>query len=357
MLTDRARDYGFLSIFEKIAASRLDKEVAAGRARYEDFMPKGYTTPKIPADDVKRLSRAYAREIPENPQIARHRKLNRLLTQARLARPDVVADPGVTTTQHLTKSPATYMPIERGVDLRTAPLLIEHSPRAGQFVRTLAMNPQKDPETLEGMLAKAPSRLRPPHPVDDTLNLAMLEHEFGEAQAMRKDVLHPHASHAGVEPLLREQLAVRQDPSASKWLQQMRTMYEGVTPDDDHLFARLYRQAGGTPNAPIQPDTRRAQALERMLTAHRSDLLPDTRREHVLDQLNAFSSSVGDARAPQRVGPLPDELYAALSRELPTTGESAIRRGTATDTLRKRLRVNSPELNAMIKRYIKWGRV
>lgn len=355
MFPARAKELGYLETLGKFAASRLDKEVAAGRARYEDVLPARHIPPGASQEDLKRISRAYSHTPAFNPSIARHRDMNARLFAAQTARPEALVGPGVTVSTPKTRAPGTILPFS-GHDLRTAPLHVEVSPRSGQFYRMMADT--FDPELAERTLARAPSRLPAAHPMDATLNLSALQHEFGEVEALRKNTTMPHASHAGIEPLLRERLAVRHDPEAHYALEQMRGINQFVgVPDDDLLFTRLHKQVGGTGNTPVQPGTRRARALEQRMRAAVPQMLPETRREHVLDQLNALSGVAGTDRAPQRVGALPDELYDALTRAVPTTGEGAIRRGAATDTLRKRLRIQNPELNTLVKRYIAKGRL
>lgn len=356
MLTSRAHTLGYLLVLEKVAASRIDKEVAAGRARYEDLVP-GYLRQHMGTPEAaKQTYRTYTQWPGYHPNMPAHREMNERLLPAQAARPDAAVGPGVSVSMPKSKAPATYYPAGRGVDYRTAPLKIEVSPRSGQYLRM--MEETFDPELAERTLAKAPARLPAPHPMDATLNLATLQHEFGEAEALRKPVTSPHASHAGIEPLLRERMAVRQDPEAFHVLTQMRRQNKALgVPDDDLVFDRLYKQMGGTGASPIQPGTRRARALEEALQAHPERLLDETRREHVLDQLNAFSAVSGTGQKPQRVGMVPQELYDALAKELPTEGAEAIRRGNVVDTVRRKLRVKNPDVNALVKRYIQRGRL
>lgn len=356
MISQRAKAVGYLETLQKFAASRLDKEVAAGRARYEDVLPATALSPGMTSEEVKKLSRTYSHTPAAPSDLAQHRELNQRLFNAQIARPDAVIGADVTGRSPLSLEPKAYSYAERTPGVRKDSYDVEVGPRTGRYLRMMAE--KRDANVAQNALSRAPSRLPPSHPMDATLNLSALQHELGEVEAMKSRHSYPHASHAGIEPTLRELMAVRADPEAYGVVDAVTHMSAGTgVPDDDILFAKLHKQVGGTGNSPVQPGTRRARALERRLTANASQLMPATRREHILDQLNELSDVAGTRIPAKRIGFVPEELYDALAKAQIPAATSLNVRGKVFNMPRQRLHLKDPALNALARRYIATGRL
>lgn len=315
----------------KIAASTIDREVAAGRARYEDVLPAAWRE-GVPAKEMKARYRQYVHDAAEHPDIARHRKLNAHLLEAQLAQPSIAAGvPNVTATKVRTRDSATYASPGYA---RGEPLHIEYNPRAGQISRL--------PYAAEWHL-RNPARMPAAAPVDASLGLGVLQHEFGEAQALRSAKLHPYSSHAGVEPYLRQAMALRQDPLAAR-------IFAEQGGDSDMLIDQAHRRMGGTSSNPVQPGTRRARALEREWERMIPQFAPADRKGMITDFLRTQQAPAGTAPT---VAGIPEELRAAIMQSgavAPTTPvkkalpgarvPSSLRglQGTAKDLARKFIR-------------------
>lgn len=97
--------------------------------------------------------------------------------------------------------------------------------------------------------------------IDPTATYATLQHELGEAAEGGRAKVTPFASHLGVEPILREQLATQGDAVASKLFHKVRQQ----DPADAHV-QKLIRQVGGTPGAPVPLDGKQHRALVRLMS-------------------------------------------------------------------------------------------
>jgi hypothetical protein len=95
--------------------------------------------------------------------------------------------------------------------------------------------------------------------VDDTVRFGALRHELGEVKDMLRGAPAPHATHAGVTPILEERLAIHGDRAASSVFNAMQSS------GDNAEVARLIKQVGGVGGHQVQPGTRRARALERLV--------------------------------------------------------------------------------------------
>lgn len=253
----------------KLAASRLDKEIAAGRLRYSDVMPgipDSYQGSEA-EPGLKRWLRdqmsAPAEVAPE--ALARRRALNQKLYAARFAHPDV---PGVTMQKKLMPGLGAGMVVNQ----------VFAPEESARFARTLE-KPYGPYRALGSTLHPALPKhlLTESAPQDATMNRAILEHELGEANTMhrattRKGMAAPFASHLGSEPIIRENLAALGDPAAQAAIAQMRQRH----PDDAYV-QRLIRQAGGTPDAPIPLHGRQHRAIEAALAKHPEQLAQQTR--------------------------------------------------------------------------------
>lgn len=257
----------------KLAASRIDKEIAAGRLRYSDVMPD------VPEGGVgsifepflKRRMRAEMSAPSEvAPEaLARRRALNQKLYEARFAHPDV---PGVKMQKTLAPGLGAGMLLDS----------VYAPDTSARFVRTLdrpfgvsrALGSTLHPAIPEHLLTGAVAE-------DPTLNRAILEHELGEASTMnravaRKGMAAPFASHLGSEPIIRENLALAGDPEALATMAKLRQRH----PDDAYV-QKLVRQAGGTPDAPIPLHGKQHRAIEAALAKHPEQLTKQTRSKAV----------------------------------------------------------------------------
>lgn len=274
--------------FPKVAASRLDKEIAAGRVSPDEVAARmGQDAPAFSrhTDPRIQLRQALAAPAPVPPEVlARRRVLNQKLFAAQ-AHPDVRPK----EVANVVRAPHPGMGIAYVPATATA-----HVPEnAGRMFRAVA-HPLGQLRYVGNFLAQQTSLgnnafLPPPSPVDATLARAVQAHEFGEALAS-KDVrkmmaaegnpwnttktMYPHASHLGTDPLILENLAAQGDPEAQTILQKIRM----VDPDDAHV-QRLMRRVGATPGAPIPLEGRQHRALNRLLAKSGKNIQDSARQQ------------------------------------------------------------------------------
>lgn len=129
---------------------------------------------------------------------------------------------------------------------------------------------------IDDLMRKA---LGPAKPVDSTLRFAVGQHELGEAAEMLRKTPRPHASHIGVEPILREQIAMMGDADAVRAMSSARQGHP-----DDALVQKLIRRAGGTPDSPLPLGGRQQRAVERMLDSNVQNLHPASRQKAIMSQ-------------------------------------------------------------------------
>lgn len=257
----------FSDELEKIALSRLEKEIAAGRVSRGDV-------PGLPAGATKAQAQesflAPAQVSPE--RLAKTRRLNEAvyrnrmkLTQGQLRS---IGEPSVgLKKEHVPgMGPATlmgdvYVPESTGRFMRTY-----GEGRTGKLRAALGTYEAQNPEL-------ANRALLPAHPMDPTLNRAVLGHEMGEAAEIKRmgDVNPrtgkisaqptPVSSHMGVKPLLEEQMVARGDPEAIRTMQRLRGMEQG-----DVSVQRAIRQAGGTPDRPLAVGGKQERAVRRIMS-------------------------------------------------------------------------------------------
>jgi hypothetical protein len=102
-----------------------------------------------------------------------------------------------------------------------------------------------------------------PH-IDPHIHQATVQHELGEAAEVvlgeQTGRNRSHASHIGISPILRENLAMTHAPQGAQDLQQKLRQSN----PDDKLVASLVRRAGGTPNAPLPLDSKGSRAVDLM---------------------------------------------------------------------------------------------
>lgn len=275
----------------KIAASRIDKEIASGNLQYADVMPdvpRGQM-PKIMDPVMKRKMRSeMAAPAPRAPEeVSRTRALNEAVHRNQVTTsPKHVA---MEQAEGHAAPPAIHNKHIQGMGPGFHPMLGVHAPdTSGQFLRS-ATNGTLG-KLRAGVGTWKPELLPQRQPVDATLNRAVLEHELGEASefastqssagatagaAGRPNAkgVNPFSSHLGSEPILRENLVSHGDPEAQHLMAKVRQLH----PDDAYV-QRLVRQMGGTPDAPIPLDSRRARALEDRLSQSATQLAPQTRQ-------------------------------------------------------------------------------
>lgn len=247
---------------QKEAASRLDREIRAGNLQYHDIdpsIPQGQM-PAVLEPVAKQKSRAaLAAPAAVAPSaLARRRDLNDRITKAQLASSGAALGvPGATMSGQMVM----------GMGPATMGTTVHTDQNAGRFARSIMQGPIGQIRAVAGTMD--PSLLPSARPVDSTLNRAIFQHELGEAAEMRRPVVAPHASHLGVEPIVREQLAVAGDPEAVQALSQMRQMHP-----DDRFVQKAVRSVGGTPDSPISLGGKQHRALDRVLARSGEELSP-----------------------------------------------------------------------------------
>lgn len=227
----------------KLAAPRFEKEIAKGT------IARGDVTPGVPGGTgFGMLERAASRSrlaapAPVQPAALQQRRdLNGKLYEAQKARP------------------GDAMGLRR--------------------VKTINSNAAYATPAMGGYVIGMPERgagHSPPLPVENTVNRAVLQHEFGEVNTMSGGVVRPVATHAGVEPILREHLHARGDPQAIDILNESR-----LHPDED-IVQKAIKQVGGTADAPLAIGGRQQRAVEKILDRNVSKLAPATRLRAVFD--------------------------------------------------------------------------
>ena len=304
----------FGQVIKKLAASRLDKEVKAGRMTYAQaypgYVPRSYEQ-EGGAKGLKE-SKRIAREVESEasavaPQaLARRRALNNAVYQNKMR----LGGEGNTTlvNAHVPGAGPMNMGVP-GVQQNIA-FVPETS---GQWFRAHAAGDRSAANRATwGLTGGLPAR----EAIDGTLNRMALEHELGEGVARNANVVHPHATHMGAQPLLRENLALHGDPEAQRLVGQLRN--RGM---DDIIMQKAMKQVGAHPDRPLAMDGRQQAAVERILASKRDKLSPKTQGVNAGHQ--AINSMFG---IPQRVATVPDVL-----------GQQAIQVGEQTRALHKPL--------------------
>lgn len=259
---------------EKNAATRYEKEIAAGNISRGDVTPG---VPNLPGF-LNPVSRKQTRGILSAPAevdpatLERTRKLKGMQHAAQIGAAGQYVPEAV---GHLTPAPGMYagsMPTALGqIDVH-APL------QSGQFMRTAGSGPiglvRAQMSATQPHLAD--KVLSPTLPQDRTLGHAVAQHELGEAaelSRLKSPVgVRPYASHLGVEPILREQQALRGDPAAVHDMAAARSIH----PDDKRMQGYI-RRVGGTPDAPLAIGGRQQRAVERLLDRESSKILPEAK--------------------------------------------------------------------------------
>ena len=274
----------------KMALTRLDKEVAKGNVSYTDVMPtatkeraarKMETMKSYGGEDAypRNLSHTHEADLIElqkrkvrkhlqgpgkvdQATVGRRRRLNEALrkTQAKIY--------GVKTGKEGVYGlhPSTMASSEKffGYEAPGETRIMAGKP-SGTVGRVLGQHVGKKPKRRG--LKKSFNRLVKmitPRSVDKTLGHAIQRHEIGEAKQFHSGTARPHASHLGPRPIHEENLSVRGDPKARRIITKLRQAGH----KDDATVNKIIRRSGGTAGSPIQPGTRRARSVERMMDRH-----------------------------------------------------------------------------------------
>lgn len=262
---DVAQFSAFRDEFVKLSKTRYEKAIEAGE------LTRGDVTPGVPNLGIYRkttrdMLHAPAEVAPE--QLERTRAINakKHVLNTQWAGETV---PGAIGT--LQPAPGMI------AGTNTLPLGMEdgkfrgarvHAPmESGPFMRALGSG---DKQVLHNA-AKAQGEsawerpfahlLPAQSPVDATMNHAAGQHEIGEAEHfISGEGILPNATHAGVRPIVRENIATLGDPEAVEHMSKARKMHP-----DDAMVQKYIRQAGGTPDAPIPVGGKQERAVEHML--------------------------------------------------------------------------------------------
>lgn len=319
---------GYADVLAKFAASRIDKALAAGQVAFKDVMPK-IKTP-VGAEELKQwkqLHRSVAQSPAPRPraEVARTRALNRAKYEQATKNTGV---PGVSVSR--APGPEEYIGVPFAQ--RVPGTVQAHVPDdAPELMRYTAISSARRVQPRDG--SRDFDRMPRPHggtkipeanlaaprtpAADPSILHATTQHEIGEARTLvgaPGTRMVPHASHLGVEPTLRENLALLGDPTAQRIFGALRK----GNPDDARV-KRLIAQMGGTPDAPIPLDSRRSRALEKQLTT-RPELLSDNARA-IAFGASVHAPEVAGAQklVPPRIAAAAEAVrergHAALSRE------------------------------------------
>jgi len=275
----------------KTAASRLDKEVRLGNVGYHDVDP---SIPKALGNTGygKYVSRTHAFEPTAAPNLAQRQNLLDRSHNAHIGTNNIVGThlPNVgpaTDGRMAFGQPKVHAPKSSGGFMRSA--------GKGLWGRLRAQLGTHD----EKFLPKAV-------PSDKTTGRAILGHELAERQEMARSGthgVHLHASHMGVRPILEENMHARGDPGSVKALQAVRRGHP-----DDALVARLSKQIGHHPDAPLPIGGKHERALEKRLAASSGQLHGGTKLKTIQGALNTATQHAKHVAAQ---GGSPEEIQQA----------------------------------------------
>lgn len=246
--------------FMKISATRYEKAIREGALSRGDVTPG---VPELPGP-LGVISRKMTRDQLASPApvaseaLEKTRALKDKLHKAQVMGAEHIV-PGTTGTTEAFPGvfagmvPKTFGGGHIGVPEESGQFLRGLSGGLRSKVRALQVVQPNNTVPVEKLL---PARA----PVDSTLNHAVTQHELGESSAFQSKVVRPNGSHLGVEPILREQIALRGDPEATGHMNKMR-----LQSNDDAHVQKLIRRAGGTPDAPLAVGGKQQRAVERML--------------------------------------------------------------------------------------------
>lgn len=238
---DRALEKGEITLGELASATGLDRTHKGFR---ESLMQPSKPTP----EDTKALT--LRNKINEKRNLL-HRK----------AEVHGIPNTTVHTGAHPTSIAATDMRRDGKLQV-TVPEKGMASVLLGSMQRTEPVVPRFGESPAEAYVRSAQERHgKHMGVIDPSVTYGTLQHELGEAVEGGRAKLTPFASHLGVEPILREQLATQGDAIASKLFHKLRQQ----DPADAHV-QKLIRQVGGTPGAPVPLEGKQHRALVRLLS-------------------------------------------------------------------------------------------
>jgi hypothetical protein len=332
----------------KEAASRIDKALAAGQLAFKDVMP-GLPTPRKDTFGAvsgwKKLWRdnVHAPTPRSAEELARTRALNAAKAEQAVHNTGVrgvkvVRDngtehlhghgPHVAMNQSRRGNMRAVVPASAASDARESLHLADTVMSRAPKKLTASKAPKR--QAIDGTVRSTPLNA----PEDSTLMHAITQHEIGEARTLKKvrgTEYAPHANHLGVEPTLRENIAVVDDPAAQEVMGRIR----GMHPDDAHV-QRLVRQVGGTHDSPIPLEGRRANALHRRLRATQGALSSDSRAlslavhhkdprgskaqkllpSHVMEDMAALKALQNAPRVPKKEAPRRAGQFRSMSKKI-----------------------------------------
>jgi len=281
----------YVDEFTKLAATRLDKEIAKGTVTPQQVWERMKANKQVsgPLPQSMWTSKSGLRAGMRAPVHAAHAKgLKRRREIAGRSAKAIAKSQKVQPFMMPLMGPAALFPHKFDLPKHKNPVVNEAiqavakpgakvSPHSGSWVRKITELTDKPgslklPEGLKALAATLPiadRALLKKQPVDKTLYKKILGHELGEMQETKAQ---PHASHRGMLPRIREQYPVG-DPRAEKVMSKLRKLAP-----DDKLVTRLMTQAGGTPDRPIPEGGKQHRALRRMVDRNVTKLTPKARK-------------------------------------------------------------------------------
>lgn len=283
----------FLDELEKIAKPRYEREIEAGNIRRGDVVPLSqYAAFTEKGRKQKTRASLYetAKGLQDDPtSVARKGRLVAEATGPRSA--DVLGQIGqVPSSMRPTTNPFGKVEPVKAVSVNVPGIgFTSSTSHAGKARSSIFVGP-------EGTA----NRYR------------TLHHELGEAEeralGLGKPGVMPHASHAGLRPILREDLATFSSPEGQRDNLAIRSgQYGGaLNPENDNALVRaLKKQVGATPNAPIPLEGKQHRALEGLLQKNVDRLSIPTRRQ---------PSSAGWPSRLTPTAPKPREVAGAVAK-------------------------------------------
>ena len=287
---------------QKIAASRMDKELKAGRISFKDL---GYEDPDTfggPATRKSHLQKV-RNDMWDAAPVSKERaeqlyKLDEKLFNNQSLRSEKARKAGwgeLSPTRGEAFSPERALSRQHAMDAATHQKFFPgagpatfggnvYTPKeTGQWMRAIAKGDEASREGAGRALRGDMSGLPAQQGMDHTINRAVLAHEKGErsvlmggnreqipgaAAGKTRPVYHPHASHMGLEPILQENMLTHGRPEAQatmSWLRNRPGNPMSPGSGDDALTQRLLRQAGHRPDAPMALHGRGQRSVERLM--------------------------------------------------------------------------------------------
>ena len=239
----------------------MDVELQKGTITPADIAPGTSATAAIPGKAGAKSRRALRNRLSapttlEGPALEQLRKMRGAVADAQIKRPDVALGLPPGKNLRIVRDPS---------QLRTTALQFESAEPATSL--TLRNTRQRGEMYLPEMDEYELKKINKNKTLRRAAQLPTLQHELGEFQQYLGKELTPFASHVGTIPNVREKLVALGDKDLQKELKTLRAWHP-----DDVLFEKLYKQVGGTPDAPIPLGGRQQKALDKLI-ARNSDKL------------------------------------------------------------------------------------